>query len=102
MLTDKQRRDAAQSLIAAERDHAPIDPISTTYPGADVEDAYRISILVAELKVAAGRSIKGHKIGLTSKAITSCSPVRLSRPSRSRRVTAWLRCSTNWVRSCSV
>ena len=71
MLTDKQRRAAAQSLIEAERDHAPIDPISTTYPGADVEDAYRISILVAEMKVAAGRSIKGHKIGLTSKAMRS-------------------------------
>ena len=71
MLTDKQRRDAAESLIAAERDHAPIDPISTTYPDADVEDAYRISILVAEMKVAAGRVIKGHKIGLTSKAMRS-------------------------------
>jgi 2-keto-4-pentenoate hydratase len=71
MLTDKQRRDAAKSLIEAERDHAPIDPISTTYPGADVEDAYRVSILVAEMKVAAGRTIKGHKIGLTSKAMRS-------------------------------
>jgi len=60
---------AAQALYQAELDNVPITPISETHPTADVEDAYRISQAVTELKVAAGRVIKGHKIGLTSKAM---------------------------------
>ena len=71
MMSDADRRAAADALFAAERDHAPMDPISTTYPDADVTDAYRISMLVTEAKVAAGREVKGHKIGLTSKAMRS-------------------------------
>jgi 2-oxo-hept-3-ene-1,7-dioate hydratase/2-keto-4-pentenoate hydratase len=72
-LTEAQHKEAAQALFAAERDHAPIDPITITYPEADVEDAYRIAMAVTELKLAAGRKIKGHKIGLTSKAMRSIS-----------------------------
>lgn len=70
-MTEDQRRKAASALFAAERDRAPIPLITTTWPEADVEDAYRISMLVTEMKLAAGRTIKGHKIGLTSKAMRS-------------------------------
>ena len=45
--------------------------LAETYPDADVADAYRISMAVTELKVKAGRIVKGHKIGLTSKAMRS-------------------------------
>ena len=68
-LSDEQRAAAAQSLLDAETRRAPIDALSTTYPDADVEDAYRISMAVTELKLARGRTVKGHKIGLTSKAM---------------------------------
>ena len=71
MLSDAQRRAAAEALFKAELDNVPITPISEQHPTADIEDAYRISIIVNELKVAAGRIIKGHKIGLTSKAMRS-------------------------------
>jgi 2-keto-4-pentenoate hydratase len=70
-MTEEQRREAAAALFAAERDRAPIPLITTTYPDADVEDAYRIAMLVTELKLATGRTVKGHKIGLTSKAMRS-------------------------------
>ncbi len=70
-MTEEERREAAGALFAAERDHAPIALITDTWPHADVEDAYRISMLVTEMKLAAGRRIKGHKIGLTSKAMRS-------------------------------
>ncbi len=66
-LTDAQRAELAQALLDAETNRCPIDPVSTTHPDADVDDAYRISMAVTELKRAAGRTIKGHKIGLTSK-----------------------------------
>jgi 2-oxo-hept-3-ene-1,7-dioate hydratase/2-keto-4-pentenoate hydratase len=69
MLTDEQVAAAAESLYRAELDNVPIAPISETFPDADVDDAYRISTAVTELKVRAGRIVKGHKIGLTSKAM---------------------------------
>ena len=68
-LSDSDVTSAAQALFQAELDNVPITPISETYPNADVDDAYRISQAVTTLKVAAGRVIKGHKIGLTSKAM---------------------------------
>ena len=69
MLTDEQVAEAASALYHAELDNDPTAAISETYPDADVEDAYRISIAVTELKIKAGRIVKGHKIGLTSKAM---------------------------------
>jgi 2-oxo-hept-3-ene-1,7-dioate hydratase len=71
MLTNAQVAEAAAALYKAELDNAPITPISETYPDADVDDAYRISTAVTELKLKAGRIVKGHKIGLTSKAMRS-------------------------------
>ena len=73
MLTDDQVADAAEALYRAEIDRVWIPPISTTYPDADIDDAYRISAAVTDLKVAAGRVVKGHKIGLTSKAMREIS-----------------------------
>jgi 2-keto-4-pentenoate hydratase len=69
MLTSEQRIAMAQALYAAEVDHAPIEPFTTTYPDADIEDSYRVAQLVTELKIAAGRTVKGYKVGLTSKAM---------------------------------
>jgi 2-keto-4-pentenoate hydratase len=71
MLTNDQVAAAAAALFQAEADNEPITPISEQYPDADVEDAYRISTAVTELKLKAGRLVKGHKIGLTSKAMRS-------------------------------
>ena len=68
-LTESDVAAAAQALYQAELDNEPIAPISETYPTADITDAYAISQAVTNLKVAAGRVIKGHKIGLTSKAM---------------------------------
>ena len=70
-LTESEIAAAAAALFAAKRDATTIDPISATYPTADIEDAYRIATAVTNLKLAAGRRIKGHKVGLTSKAMRS-------------------------------
>ena len=67
MLNDAQRHEAADALLGAARDHVTIPPVSVTYPDAEVEDAYRISQLVAEAKLQSGAILKGHKIGLTSR-----------------------------------
>ena len=70
-LSESDVATAAQALFQAELDNVPITPISEQYPTADITDAYAISQAVTDLKVAAGRVIKGHKIGLTSKAMRS-------------------------------
>jgi 2-oxo-hept-3-ene-1,7-dioate hydratase/2-keto-4-pentenoate hydratase len=69
MLNDQQVRQAADNLWQAEQTSEWAQPISILFPEADVGDAYRVSLAVRDLKVAAGRSVKGHKIGLTSKAM---------------------------------
>lgn len=69
MMTDEERATAARALVTAEDTHTPIDPMSNTYPHADVEDAYRVAMQVTDVKVAGGRIVKGHKVGLTSKAM---------------------------------
>ncbi|MGH9134996.1 MAG: 2-keto-4-pentenoate hydratase [Ilumatobacteraceae bacterium] len=68
-LTTEQHREAAQAIFDAERTGEWAEPVSNRYEDADIEDAYRIGMEVAELKIASGRTIKGHKIGLTSKAM---------------------------------
>jgi 2-oxo-hept-3-ene-1,7-dioate hydratase len=70
-LTPTQHEAIANALYEAERTAVPIEPISTTYPDADVDDAYAISRAVTGRKLAEGRRVKGHKVGLTSKAMRS-------------------------------
>lgn len=69
MLTDEQIQQAADSLWHAEQTREWAEPLSIRFPGAEVSDAYRVGLAVRDLKVAAGRTVKGHKIGLTSKAM---------------------------------
>lgn len=71
MLTDDQVAEAAHALLAAELTGEWTEPVSDRYPDADVDDAYRIGMAVTELKRARGRTVRGHKIGLTSAAMRS-------------------------------
>ncbi len=68
-LSREQIDAASDALFNAETTFTQIPSISATYPDADVGDAYAIAMGVTARKVAAGRTIKGHKIGLTSKAM---------------------------------
>jgi 2-keto-4-pentenoate hydratase len=68
-LTDEQRRGAAKLLSRAEADRAPVRPLVESYPALDVVDAYEIQLLNIRRRVAAGTSILGHKVGLSSKAM---------------------------------
>ena len=52
MLTDDERRAAAQSLLTAEESRVPIPQLSRTYPQIEIEDAYRIQDLWAEGLIA--------------------------------------------------
>ncbi|MFV0260038.1 MAG: 2-keto-4-pentenoate hydratase [Acidimicrobiales bacterium] len=70
-LTTDQHADAAKVLVEAERTRTWAEPLSSRHPDADVEDAYQTGMAVRDLKLAEGRTVKGHKIGFTSKAMRS-------------------------------
>src|SRR5437762_1944830 len=64
-------RSAAERLDQAEKSRQQIRQLSLEHPGITIEDAYAIQKAWVEMKVAGGRTVKGHKIGLTSKAMQS-------------------------------
>ena len=70
-LTKDDIRLAAERLDQAEKTRKQIRQLSLEYPGITIEDAYAIQKAWIEIKLADGRVVKGHKIGLTSKAMQS-------------------------------
>jgi 2-oxo-hept-3-ene-1,7-dioate hydratase len=75
MLSESDRRKAADILMAAEKERKQAVQISTTWPDITIEDAYAISTEVANRKIAAGARLIGHKVGLTSKAMQRSSQI---------------------------
>ena len=75
MLSDADRRKAAEMLLQAERERKPIVQLSKTWPDIQIEDSYAIQEIVTETKVAAGARVRGHKVGLTSKAMQQSSQI---------------------------
>lgn len=59
----------AREMHAAERDRVPIEQFSKRCPEMTVEDAYRISRAWVAIKKDEGQVVRGHKIGLTSRAM---------------------------------
>ena len=75
MLSDADRKKAADILMDAEKERKQAVQLSTTWPGITIEDAYAISSEVTQRKIAAGAKLIGHKIGLTSKAMQQSSQI---------------------------
>jgi 2-oxo-hept-3-ene-1,7-dioate hydratase len=69
MLTNNQIRDAAMDLDRAEKTRTQIGQLSVVHPDMTIDDAYAVQAAWIEHKVAEGRTMRGHKIGLTSKAM---------------------------------
>lgn len=58
-----------QELDEAERTRCQVDHFSSRFPGMTVEDAYAVQQNWVNAKLARGRTMIGHKIGLTSRAM---------------------------------
>ena len=69
MLTDDQITAFAASLDEAERTRRQTRALSILHPEATIPDAYRVQEAWIARKLAAGRVVRGHKIGLTSRAM---------------------------------
>jgi 2-oxo-hept-3-ene-1,7-dioate hydratase len=70
-LSQDEIRSAAERLDHAEKTRKQIRQISLEHPGITIEDSYAIQKVWVDMKIAQGRTVKGHKIGLTSRAMQS-------------------------------
>ncbi|TPG24587.1 2-oxo-hept-4-ene-1,7-dioate hydratase [Variovorax guangxiensis] len=61
--------NAAERLEEAERTRIACRQFSLDHPDMTIDDAYAIQHAWMQLKLRNGRTVKGHKIGLTSKAM---------------------------------
>jgi 2-oxo-hept-3-ene-1,7-dioate hydratase len=75
MLTQDIIQQTALRLHHAEKERTQIRQISLDYPEITIEDAYAIQRTWVEMKIAEGRVVKGHKIGLTSRAMQMSSQI---------------------------
>lgn len=75
MLSQDEIKALAVELDQAERGRVQIGQLSSRFPLMTIEDGYRISREWVKLKLADGRHIIGHKIGLTSRAMQQSSQI---------------------------
>lgn len=75
MLNQQTINHIACQLHQAEQRRQQIRQISLDYPDITIEDAYAIQRAWVNIKLAAGRILRGHKIGLTSKAMQASSQI---------------------------
>lgn len=68
-LTADQIVEIAADHEAARVTAVPCDPVTRRFPDITLEDAYAIQAAWIDLQVADGAVIRGHKIGLTSRAM---------------------------------
>jgi len=59
----------ADELVEAGRTRTPVPLLTARYPDMTVEDSYAVQSLWRTRNESAGRTVVGHKIGLTSKAM---------------------------------
>jgi 2-oxo-hept-3-ene-1,7-dioate hydratase len=74
-MSEADRRNAAEILIAAAKERKQAGQLSLQWPSIDFDDAYAIQSEVIRRRVADGRKVIGHKIGLTSKAMQRSSGI---------------------------
>ncbi|MCX5196688.1 2-keto-4-pentenoate hydratase [Streptomyces sp. NBC_00249] len=66
MLNDRLRREAAELLRTAERERAPVPPLTELFEGIGTQDAYEIQLLGIRRRTGDGACVTGHKVGLSS------------------------------------
>lgn len=75
MLDHSTIRQLAAQLDASEKSRVQLEHFSKQHPGMTIADGYAISRAWVAMKIAAGRQVRGHKIGLTSRAMQQSSQI---------------------------
>jgi 2-keto-4-pentenoate hydratase len=69
MTTSTRDNAAAQALLEAYRTRQTVAPLTESAPDLGVEGAYGIQLAQVQAWKVEGRAVKGHKVGLTSRAM---------------------------------
>ena len=75
MLAPDLTQSLARQLYDARKSRTQLRHFSKQYPQMTIEDGYAIQREWVKLEIANGRSIKGRKIGLTSRAMQQASQI---------------------------
>ena len=75
MLTPQIHADLARQLHESERTRIQLEHFSKRFAAMEIADSYAIQREWMQLKRAEGRSVIGHKIGLTSRAMQLASQI---------------------------
>ena len=75
MLSPQLIAQLAAELDASEKSRLQVEHFSKRFPGMTMEDGYAISRAWVKMKTDAGRVRRGHKIGLTSRAMQQASQI---------------------------
>jgi 2-oxo-hept-3-ene-1,7-dioate hydratase len=68
-LTPEQIQQLASAHEQARRTVVPIDPVTRAFPDMTLDDAYAVQAAWIDLQIGDGAQVRGHKIGLTSRAM---------------------------------
>lgn len=68
-MTISTHDNAAQELLEAYRTGQPVEPLTASTPDLGIEGAYSIQLAQVQAWKVDGRTVKGHKVGLTSRAM---------------------------------
>jgi 2-oxo-hept-3-ene-1,7-dioate hydratase len=75
MFTPERIEQLAKELHESELSRVQVEHFSKRFPGMTVEDGYAVSRAWVAMKIAEGRQVRGHKIGLTSRAMQISSQI---------------------------
>jgi len=75
MLATDVIQQLAAELHESEKSRVQVEHFSKRFPQMTIEDGYAISREWVKAKIAEGRVVKGHKIGLTSRAMQQASQI---------------------------
>ena len=75
MLNTSVIAQLAEELHKSEKSRVQVEHFSWRFPEMTVSDGYAISREWVKTKIAEGRVVKGHKIGLTSRAMQVSSQI---------------------------
>lgn len=75
MFSTELIQQLADELHQSEKSRIQIPHFSKRFPDITVQDGYAISRAWVKMKIAEGRVVKGHKIGLTSRAMQLSSQI---------------------------
>jgi 2-oxo-hept-3-ene-1,7-dioate hydratase len=75
MLDKETVQQLARELHESEASRVQVGHFSKRFPAMTIEDGYAVSRAWVAMKIAQGRQVRGHKIGLTSRAMQQSSQI---------------------------